>query len=338
MPDRPLVIGHRGAPGSLPEHTLAAYELAARQGADYIEPDLVITRDGVLVARHEPEISGTTDVADHPELAGRMTTKELDGVPTTGWFAEDLTVAELKTLRARERIPQLRPRNTRFDGHFEVATLQEVIWLRDRLASELGREIGIYPEIKHPTYFRAQGMPLEEPLVEALRSAGLGGAGAPVFVQSFEVGTLAALANELDVPLVQLLDAPDARPHDFVVSGDERTYGDLAQPAGLIGIAAYARAVGPPKDYVVPRAADGSWLPPTPFVAHAHAAGLLVHPWTFRPENAFLPLELRSSRDPADHGDLGAELRRFAALGVDGVFTDSPRTALDALGTPLPAE
>jgi glycerophosphoryl diester phosphodiesterase len=285
----------------------------------------------VLVARHEPEISGTTDVADHPELAERRTTRELDGVPTTGWFADDLTLAELKTVRARERIPRLRPGSARYDGCFEVPTFAEAIDLRARLSAELGREIGLYAETKRPTYFRARGLPLEQRLVDALRSAGLDGGRAPVFVQSFEVGSLTALAGELDVPLVQLLGAVDARPRDFVLSGDERTYADLAAPRGLLGIAAYARAVGPPKELVVPRDDAGSSRPPTRFVEHAHAAGLLVHPYTFRPENAFLPLELRSSADPAEPGDLASELRRFAALEVDGVFTDVPGEAVAAL-------
>jgi glycerophosphoryl diester phosphodiesterase len=328
-----LVIGHRGAPAYRPDHTLASYELAARQGADYIEPDLVITRDGVLVARHEPEISTTTNVADHPEFAARRTTKLLDGVEQTGWFAEDFTLAELKTLRAKERIPQLRPQNTAYDGRFDVPTLQEVIDLRRRLSTEIGREIGIYPETKHPTYFRERGLPLEEPLVQALRSNGLDRERAPVFVQSFEVGNLKALAGELEVPLVQLFGSKGTRPYDFVVSGDPRTYADLAEPAELSSVAAYADGAGPSKDYIVPRDAAGNSLAPTSFVDDAHAAGLLVHPYTFRAENLFLPLELRSSTDPlnaAEHGDFASELRQFLALGIDGLFTDAPDKAVAA--------
>jgi len=328
----PLVIGHRGASGYRPEHTLASYELAARQGADYIEPDLAITKDGVLVARHEPEISETTDVADHPEFASRRTTKQIDGRAVTGWFAEDFTLAELKTLRAKERIPELRPQNTRFDGQFEVPTLQEVIDLRKRLSKELGRQIGLYPETKHPTYFRSIGLPLEERLVVALRRNGLDRKRAPVFVQSFEVGNLRRLDPELKVPLVQLFGSRGARPYDFVVSGDPRTYGDLATPTGLEWVAGYADGAGPSKDYIVPRDQNGFSLPPTTFVDDAHAAGLAVHPWTFRAENAFLPAELRSSDDPAEFGDLAAELRQFFDLGVDGVFTDHPDLAVAARG------
>jgi glycerophosphoryl diester phosphodiesterase len=328
----PLVIGHRGASGYRPEHTLASYELAARQGADYIEPDLVVTKDGVLVARHEPEISTTTDVAQHPEFAARKTTKPLDGVPTTGWFTEDFTLAELKTLRAKERIPDLRPQNAAFDGKFEIPTFQEVIDLRKRLSRELHREIGIYPETKHPTYFRTQGLPLEERLVRALRRNGLDNKHAPVFVQSFEVGNLQALDHVLHVPLVQLFAAKTARPYDFVVSGDLRTYADLATPAGLAYVAGYADGAGPSKDYIVPRDATGRSLPPTTFVDDAHRAGLVVHPYTFRAENTFLPLELRSSANPAEYGNLAAEVRQFFDLGVDGLFSDNPDRAVAARG------
>jgi glycerophosphoryl diester phosphodiesterase len=320
----PLVIGHRGASGYRPEHTLAAYELAARQGADYIEPDLVITKDGVLVARHEPEISTTTDVADHPEFASRRKTKSLDGVPVTGWFTEDFTLAELKTLRAKERIPALRPQNTAYDGQFEIPTLQEVIDLARRL------DVGIYPETKHPTYFREQGLPLEEPLVRALNRNGLNHPRARVFVQSFEVSNLRALDRVLRVPLVQLYGSKTARPYDFVVSEDPRTYADLATPAGLKWVSRHAEGAGPSKDYIVPRDATGRSLPPTTFVADAHRAHLQVHPYTFRAENSFLPLELRSSADPAEYGDIAAELRQFYDLGVDGVFADQPDLAVAA--------
>jgi glycerophosphoryl diester phosphodiesterase len=316
---RPVIIAHRGASGYRPEHTLAAYRLAAEQGADFIEPDLVPTRDGVLVARHEPEIGGTTDVAAHPEFAARRTSKVIDGTKFTGWFTEDFTLAELMTLRARERIPDLRPANTAYDGRFEIATFEAVLALRARLSDELGRPIGVYPETKHPSYFRSLGLPLEPALAAALAAHGLDHRGAPVFVQSFETGNLEALRGELDVPLVQLLDRPDKHP-----AGDERTYGELATLAGLRAIAAYADGVGPAKGYLVPRDGNGRSGTPSGFVADAHAAGLLVHPWTFRRENAFLPLELRSSAEPAEVGDLAAELRAFFALGVDGVFTDDP--------------
>jgi glycerophosphoryl diester phosphodiesterase len=286
----PLLIGHRGASGYRPEHTLASYRLAAELGADYIEPDLVSTRDGVLVARHENEIGGTTDVADHPEFAARRATKVIDGVSLTGWFTEDFTLAELKTLRARERIPDLRPANAAYDGRFEIPTFEEVLDLRAELS------VGVYPETKHPSYFRSIGLPLEPPLLEALAARGLDRAEAPVFIQSFEAGNLRALRAEVDVPLVQLVPA----------GGD----GDLGE------IARYATGVGPAKD-LVDRA----------FVEAAHDAGLVVHPYTFRRENAFLPPELRSSGDPAGIGDLARELRRFFDLGVDGVFTDNPDVA-----------
>ena len=258
---------------------------------------MVSTKDGVLVARHENEISGTTDVATRPEFAGRRTTKVIDGVSLTGWFTEDFTLAGLKTLRAKERIPALRPRNTVYDGLFEVPTFQDVVDLTKRLSKELGRPIGIYPETKHPTYFREIGLPLEEPLVRLLNRNGLNRKGAKVFVQSFEVGNLKALDEDLRVPLVQLLGAPSARPYDFTISGDPRTYAAMATPGGLSDIARYADGVGPSKDYIVPRDAGGSSLPPTSFVDDAHDAGLLVHPYTFRNENTFLPLELGSSYD-----------------------------------------
>jgi glycerophosphoryl diester phosphodiesterase len=314
----PLVIGHRGASGYRPEHTLASYQLAAELGADYIEPDLVSTRDGVLVARHENEIGGTTNVADHPEFAARKTTKVVDGQSLTGWFTEDFTLAELKTLRAKERIPQLRPQNTAYNGQFEIPTFQEVLDLRERLSRELGRPVGVYPETKHPTYFRTIGLPLEEPLVRTLNRNGLNRRNAPVFVQSFETGNLRALDEKLKVPLVQLFGSKGSKPE-----GDPRTYGELATPAGLRDVATYADGVGPSKDYIVPRNPDGSSAAPTSFVDDAHAAGLVVHPYTFRRENTFLPLELRSSPDPAGIGDLTTEIRQFFALGVDGVFTDN---------------
>lgn len=327
--DGPLVIGHRGASGYRPEHTLASYELAARMGADYIEPDLVTTKDGVLVARHEPEIGGTTDVASHPEFAARKVTKQLDGVAVTGWFAEDFTLAELKTLRAIERIPQLRQRNTIYNGRYEVPTFQEVVDLRKRLSRELHRDIGIYPETKHPTYFRRQGLALEPKLVQALDRNGLNRPGAKVFVQSFEVSNLKDLRRQLRVPLVQLIDGAGA-PYDFVAAGDPRTYDDLVKPAGLAEIARYADGIGPAKDRIIPRDAAGNLLQPTSLVADAHRVRLLLHPFTFRAENNFLPANLRSSANPAEYGDLFGELAAFAAAGIDGLFTDNPDVAVAA--------
>jgi glycerophosphoryl diester phosphodiesterase len=307
----PLVIAHRGASGYRPEHTLAAYALGARMGADYIEPDLVSTKDGVLVARHENEISGTTDVADHPEFASRRTTKTIDGVAFAGWFTEDFTLKELKTLRAKERIPANRPRNTLYDGRYEIPTLQEVIDLARRL------KVGIYPETKHPTYFRGIGLPLEKPLVKTLRRNDLDGRRAKVFVQSFEVANLKALDEEIDAPIVQLLGARTARPAD----GTAATYGEMATARGLKEIAEYADGIGPSKDYILG----------TTFVRDAHRAGLVVHPYTFRNENPFLPPDLRRGTDPAAYGDAFTEYERYLAAGVDGVFSDNPDTAVEAL-------
>lgn len=325
---RTLVIGHRGASGYRPEHTLASYELAARMGADFMEPDLVPTKDGVLVCRHEPEIGGTTDVADHPEFAARRVTKLLDGVPVTGWFTEDFTLAELKTLRAVERLPQVRQRNTLFDRRFEVPTFEELLDLRRRLSRELGRELGVYPETKHPTYFQAAGLPLERRLVAVLSRWGLNRADAPVFVQSFEVTNLQQLrALGLRTPVVQLLSASGS-PFDTVAAGTGPSYADLSAPAGLAGIARYAQGVGPDKLQIIPRNADGTLGSPTSLVADAHAAGLVLHPYTFRAENAFLPVDLRVTVPPAtapvptDYGRAIDEQVRYLQAGIDGLFTD----------------
>lgn len=326
---RPIVIGHRGASGYRPEHTLEAYRMAIRMGADYIEPDLVATRDGVLVARHENEISGTTDVATRPEFADRRTTKTIDGVRVTGWFTEDFTLAELKTLRATERLPQVRPVNTVFDGRYEVPTLQEIIDLARGESRRLGRTIGIYPETKHPSYFRSIGLPLEEPLVRVLRRNGLTSRHDEVIIQSFETANLRALRRMTDVRLVQLLDAT-GRPYDFVLTGDQRTYADLARPEGLKWISTYADGIGANKNLLVPRDAAGNLLAPTTLVRDAHRAGLVVHAWTFRAENQFLPAGFRLGTDPAARGDVIAEYELFYGLGVDGVFTDHPDTAVAA--------
>ena len=322
----PIVIGHRGASGYRPEHTLASYQLAIEMGADYIEPDLVSTKDHVLVARHENDITETTDVADHPEFADRKTTKTIDGVDHTGWFTEDFTLAELRTLRAKERLPDLRPANTAFDGLYQVPTFQEVIDLAKRA------RVGIYPETKHPTYFDSIGRSLEEPLLATLRANGLDRPGAKVFIQSFETANLKELNGKTRLPLVQLIDATGA-PYDFVVAGDPRTYADLVTPAGLAEIATYADGIGPSKDRIVPRDSAGNLLEPTSLVRDAHRAGLVVHPWTFRRENSFLPLDFRQGNPASPEflrapGDLPAELRLFFRLGVDGVFSDNADTAV----------
>lgn len=246
----PIVIGHRGASGYRPEHTLASYRLAADLGADFIEPDLVSTSDGVLVARHENEISGTTDVAEHPEFAGRQTTKTIDGQEITGWFTEDFTLAELKTLRAVERIPELRPDNTAFDGTEAIPTLQEII----DLAREEG--VGIYPETKHPSYFDSVGLSLEEPLIETLAANDYDDRNDPVFIQSFETANLRELNGMTRLRLVQLIGGRGA-PFDLVAAGDPRTYDDLVTPGGLAEISRYADGIGPDKNRIVPRDADG---------------------------------------------------------------------------------
>jgi glycerophosphoryl diester phosphodiesterase len=287
-------------------------------GADFIEPDLVSTRDGVLVSRHEPEIGGTTDVADRPEFAARKTTKALDGVPVTGWFVEDFTLAELKTLRAVERLPQVRQHNTLYNGLFEVPTFSEVLDLRARLSKELEREIGVYPETKHPTYFRAQGLALEEPLVKTLRRYGLDRADAPAFVQSFEVANLRRLHDEYRLRTRKVfLTSGSGTPW-----GDSRSYADYLTPAGLRELSAFIAGIGPDKNQVIPRTADGSLGAPSSLVADAHAAGLVVHPYTLRAENTFLPTNLRAGIDPAAYGRAIDEHRAFLRAGVDGVFTD----------------
>ncbi|MFI5607459.1 glycerophosphodiester phosphodiesterase [Amycolatopsis sp. NPDC051903] len=328
--DDPVIVGHRGAPGYRPEHTLASYELAFRMGVDFVDVDLVPTKDGQLVARHEPEIGGTTDVADHKEFASRKTTKVIDGTTMTGWFTEDFTLAELKTLRAKERIPENRPNNTLYNGRFPIATYQEVIDLTRRLGKELHRTLGTYPEVKHSTYFSSIGNPTEPKLVAFLDRNGLNRADAPVIIQSFEVANLKALHKQVRVPLLQLTEAAGA-PADFVAAGDKRTYADLVTPAGLREIAKYAQYLGPDKSQVIPRDAADNLGKPTSLVADAHRAGLKVQPYTFRNENPFLPANLRSSSSPTAFGNVFAEEAAFFKAGVDGFFADQADTALISL-------
>ena len=299
--NRPLVIAHRGASGYRPEHTIAAYELAIEMGADFIEPDLVITRDGVLIARHENDITGTTDVIDRPEFRSRRRTKWVDGREVTGWFAEDFTLEEIKTLRARERLDF---RDQSFNGRFEIPTFQEILDLARR------HGVGVYPETKFPSYFRSLGLPLEEPMVEALHAAGL----RAVFLQSFETGNLKLLKTMTDLPTIQLLDA-GGKPWDL-----DRTYQDMATPEGLEEIATYADGIGPNKRLIVPAGPGGRLLPPTSLVEDAHRAGLQVHPWTFRSDAVFLA--------PDYEGDPVREIEQFLSLGVDGLFTDFPDLAI----------
>ncbi len=324
-----IIIGHRGASGYRPEHTLASYEHAARLGADFIEPDLVVAGDGVLVCRHEPEIGATTDVADHPEFASRKTTKRLDGVAVTGWFTEDFTLAELKTLRAVERLPQIRQHNTLHNGRYEIPTFQELLDLRIRLSDELRRTLGIYPETKHPTYFQQAGLPLEPRLLEILRRHRLNRPDAPVFVQSFEVTNLKQLRQAgLRTNAVQLL-SPSGTPFDTTTAGSGPTYADLSTPDGLRGIARYAQGIGPEKQQVIPRNADGTLSSPTSLVTDAHQVGLVVHPYSFRAENYFLPVDYQvgvgtTPPVPTDYGRAIDEQITYLRAGLGGLFTDQP--------------
>jgi len=351
--ERPLVVGHRGASGYLPEHTLEAYKMAIEMGADFIEPDLVATKDGVLIARHEPMLGGTTDVADRPEFASRKTTRKVDGVDTTDWFASDFTLAEIKQLRAKQSMAD---RDQSHNGKYQIPTLQEVIDLAKAVSAARGRTIGIYPETKHPTFHFAIGLPLEDRLLEALKAAGWTDKSSPVVVQSFEVANLKYLRSRTQVRLVQLIDAdsvdkdgnivvapPYAQPYDFVVTGDKRTYKDLVTKEGLADIKTYADGVGPWKPYIlaskqVDRNGDGQpddlngdgkmderdrvLASPTSVVKDAHDLGLFVHTWTFRSE----PQRLASTfkNDPVE------EYKAFYALGIDGLFSDFPDVAVKA--------
>ncbi|VXC96157.1 Glycerophosphodiester phosphodiesterase [Pseudomonas sp. 8Z] len=323
----PLVIAHRGASGYVPEHTLAAYALAVLQGADYIEPDLVMTRDGQLVARHDNELGLTTDVAQHHEFADRKRTQTVDGVSLEGWFSEDFTLAELKTLRAIERIPQVRPANQRFDGQFEIPTLQEIIDLVKSLQLSQQRVIGLYPETKHPTHFQHLGLAIEAPLLAVLKRNGYDSAQAPVYIQSFEVENLKTLSRLTSIRLIQLL-WTDGQPYDQQALGTDLSYAQMITPKGLQAIARYASGIGPEKSMIIPRDAAGNLTTPTHLVRDAHAAKLKVHPYTFRAENAFLPNNLRSGDVQSERGDIDAELRAFLATGIDGLFIDQPDIAV----------
>ncbi|MEU5321498.1 glycerophosphodiester phosphodiesterase [Streptomyces sp. NPDC021056] len=325
----PTIIGHRGASGYRPEHTLGSYQLALDLGAHVVEAgDLVPTKDGHIVCRHEPEIGGTTDVADHPEFAGRKTTKLLDGVSVTGWFTEDFTLAELKTLRAIERIPANRPHNTLYNGRWEIPTFEEVLKWQDEQTRKRGRQVWIYPETKHPTYFRKLGLGLEERVAKLLRKYGKDGKNAPVILQSFEPTSIQRLNKLVGNPLVVLLSSATSRPWDFVETGDPRTVADLITPKGLKEIAGYAQGIGPTLDLVIPKDANGNLTTPTTLVADAHKAGLILHPYTMRNENPFLPAEYRKGTDADAYGDVFGAYRTYFATGIDGVFTDNPDTGL----------
>jgi glycerophosphoryl diester phosphodiesterase len=349
---KPLIVGHRGASGYLPEHTLEAYRLAIAQGADFIEPDLVATKDGVLIARHEPMLGGTTDVASRPEFASRKTTRRVDGIETSDWFAGDFTLAEIKTLRARQAFAD---RDQSHNGRYQIPTFQEVVDLAKAESTRLGRTIGVYPETKHPIFHAAIGLPLEDRLLEALKAAGWTEKSSPVIIQSFETANLRYLRGKTQVRLFQLVDADDVdkdggivlaapfdKPYDFVVTGDKRTFKDLVSAGGLKEIATYADGVAPWKPYLLPGkqviGADGKpqdlnkdgaiderdrvLLPPTDVVRNAKAAGLQVHTWTFRSEPKRLASDFK--------GDAAAEYRAFFALGIDGLFSDFPDVAVKA--------
>ena len=332
-----LVIGHRGASALRPEHTLASYAKAIADGADFIEPDLVMTRDGVLVARHENEIGGTTDVARHAEFADRKTTKSIDGHNVSGWFTEDFTLAELKTLRARERLPQFR--STSYDGQFQLPTFDEIIDFVAAESATYGRTIGIIPEIKHGTYFQKLGLPMEQRVLSTLDAHAYTRT-APVEIQSFEIANLRYLRGKLgrnhpNIRLLQLIDDADMQPFDVVTAGGKLRYADMLAPAGLHEIAAYADAIGPNIRAIIPLAADGRLGKPTSVVHDAHAVKLEVHPYTFRPENHFQAKDFWQGGDPKQFNEAGsvAEIRAYLDAGIDAFFTDDPalgRKALDA--------
>lgn len=314
----PLVIAHRGASGYRPEHTLAAYDLAIDQGADFIEPDLVKTKDGVLICRHDNELTDSTDVADRPEFASRKTSKVVDGERLEGWFTEDFTLSEIKSLRTRERLPKLRPDSAAYDGQFEIPTLQEVIELARKRSRSTGRTIGLYPETKHPSYFRSIGLPFEEGLARKLHAFGWVDARAPVFIQSFEVDNLRLLKRLTGVRLIQLV-MGSSGPFD---KRGQTTYAEMLTDRGLKDIASYAWGIGAEKTLVVPRNADGTRAEPSDLVARSGRAGLAVHVWTHRKEPNFLPKDL--GNDPI------GEAQQFYELGVQGIFSDHPDLAFEA--------
>jgi glycerophosphoryl diester phosphodiesterase len=342
-PAKPLVIGHRGASALRPEHTLASYKKAIEDGADVIEPDLVSTQDGVLVARHENEISGTTNVKDVAKFADRKKTKTIDGVQVTGWFTEDFTLAELKELRARERIPLTRPGNTQYDDQLEIPTLAEVIALAQQMSEQTGRTIFLYPETKHPSYFQSISLPLEDRLITTLKENPFTATQTTVFIQSFEVANLKAIRAKIGTSqpnwkLVQLLDSVGKKPYDFVLANDPRTYADMLSAAQMQEIATYADGVGPYKLHLVNVDSAGNFQTPSEAIANAHAANLIVHSWTFRPENAFLTAPLKAAGDDTTRNPAGlvTEIQTYLAAGLDGFFTDDPAVGRQAVDTYKP--
>lgn len=325
-----LIVGHRGASGTRPEHTLAAYQKAIDDGADFIEPDLVPTKDGYLVARHESEIKDTSNIASFAQFADRTQTKVIDGVSYTGWFTEDFYLNELKQLKARERIPDLRPHNTQYNDLYEIPTLEEIIELADAHYRKTGKIIGLYIETKHPTYFSSLNLSMEDTLLKTLAKYEYTRDIAPVYLQSFEVSNLQYLNEQLErlntlkhAKIVQLYSGKNTQPADYVAKNIANTYGDLATPEGLKFVASYADGVGPSKTYILPNTEPAT---PTSFVQDAHQYGLKVHPYTLRSENSFLPDYLDCSTDAAQYCEAGAlkEFELFFKAGVDGVFTDDP--------------
>lgn len=324
----PTIVAHRGTSGYRPEHTLGAYQLALDMGAHVIEQDIVPTKDGHLVCRHENDITATTDVAAHPEFASRKTTKSVDGTSFTGWFTEDFTLAELKTLRAKERIPGTRQRNTLYDGRWDVPTLEEVFQWAEKQGRKHGERIWLHIETKHPTYFRKLGLGLEEPLAKLLRKYGRHKKNSPNFLQSFEPSSIQRLNKLVDGPLVVLLSSASSRPWDFVEAGDPRTVADLIKPEGLTWMASFAQGIGPTLDLVIPKKPDGSLGTPSTLVKDAHKAGLILHPYTMRNENTFLPANFKKGTDPAAYGDAFGAFKAYFETGIDGIFSDNCDTAL----------
>lgn len=335
-PGRVEVFGHRGACAWFPEHTMASYLRAVADGADYVEPDLCVTRDGVLVVRHENDMGETTDVSAHPEFAGRRTRKVVDGEAVTGWFTEDFTLAEIKTLRARERLPKVRPANAAWDGAFQVPTFEEMLEVLAAEGARRGRPVGIVPELKHSTYFAAHGLPMEDRFLDVLARHRYTRT-APVEIQSFETADLKYLRNKLGRPanirLMQLTGEPKARPADVAAAGGSTTWAQITGAQGLVEVKRYADVVAPNVRAVIPLSADGRLLAPTPLVRDAHAAGLLVHVWTFRPENVFLAADFRDGAGENARNPQGsvAEMRRYIAAGIDGLFSDDPGLARRAV-------
>jgi len=333
------IFGHRGASALRPEHTLASYAKAIADGADYIEPDLCITKDGVLIARHENDISATTDVAQRADFAGRKTVKMVDGQRVEGWFTEDFTLAELKTLRAIERLPQFRPLNAAMNGQFDVPTWEEIIDFTAAESAARGRMVALVPELKHSTYFAGVGLPLEDRFLSTLAAHDYVRR-CPLEIQSFEIANLKYLRAKIGRPahvrLMQLVEPDAGKPADVVKAGNGPSYAEMVTPAGLAEVAKYADVIAPPTRAIIPLGADKKLAAPTSLVADAHKAGLLVHIWTFRPENYFLAADFQDANGPAARNEAGsiAEMQTYIRTGIDGFFSDDPglgRRALDTL-------